>query len=521
MSEDERGTVPEEDAKGDTAPASGRFSRLEEDRRRREDRSKKLIRGAGLAAVVALCVGAAVVLIGMPGADTDPSLQSADAEDPSQPAPGPQSQSEGDVNCDQFANAAPPPDHPCALRDAFQDLYQTFSAERYPPLKAVANVDFVGLALKDIEAAEEDAIAAFERSNFAFAVTSIREALAQADRLDTEIEQAFQRFFQNARGAFENGDPVSATNWIEQALALNSEDTTAQELAHRIEVLPQVLELLSEADAAAVQNDLKGAIDGLRAVLNLDPARSDVAERFQDLSRQYAEQRYSAFLRQASSAIAARDMAAARSATNSARRLFPARQDADALLAQIEQIERQQRIDKAAALARQRASEDRWTEALSAYERVLAEDETHVAALEGRDQAKAILSAQSRLSSLLGRPERFGDGGIRGRVISYLQDIDPLAGDSRTLQNQILETQAQLKVWQTKVAVTVVSDGKSLVIVRRVGRVGVVERKDIQLAPGTYDFECSRKGYRSKIVKHFVPPAQDGSVVTIACDVPI
>jgi hypothetical protein len=70
----------------------------------------------------------------------------------------------------------------------------------------------------------------------------------------------------------------------------------------------------------------------------------------------------------------------------------------------------------------------------------------------------------------------------------------------------------------TPILVTVISDNQTYVLVRSVGKVGVVFQKNIQLKPGNYTFEGTRKGFKSKLVQAFIPYDQDSFRVRVICD---
>ena len=70
----------------------------------------------------------------------------------------------------------------------------------------------------------------------------------------------------------------------------------------------------------------------------------------------------------------------------------------------------------------------------------------------------------------------------------------------------------------TPVNVNVISDGKTFVSVRGVGKVGETTGKTIQLKPGTYSFEGKREGYRSKLIEVSIPLNRSDVQVTVIAD---
>ncbi|MEM9880803.1 MAG: hypothetical protein AAF862_16175, partial [Pseudomonadota bacterium] len=433
---------------------------------------------------------------------------------------GPQMDPE-ELNCDAFLTAPPPPTHPCAQRDRFQELYRILTTEKVPAIQSSAGVDFVQLALDEMLALEDAGISAFERSNFALAIEKVTAAIEQADRTQAQISDEFASAFNNALSAFRANDTNAAEQWIDRAVRLNGQSPDAQYLAQRIAVLPDVLAQLRLADDFAVQNRREEELAALQNVLLLDGDRPDIAARLESVSQKLAEQRYSSALRRATAAVDAGDMRGARRAVGQAQAIYPERQDASALLSQIAGIEKRQRINAQLRKAQQFEQQDNWPAALNAYQQALKDNSSYAQAIAGRDFAQKVVSAQSQLGKILSIQDRFSDVGIRQKAKSYVDSVRSYQQDSSRIGTQIDAIEKLLVTWEKDVIVTVISDGKSQVIVRRVGQVGAVSRAEIKLKPGTYDFECSRPGYRSKIVQHFVAPQQNSSVVTISCDIKI
>jgi len=59
------------------------------------------------------------------------------------------------------------------------------------------------------------------------------------------------------------------------------------------------------------------------------------------------------------------------------------------------------------------------------------------------------------------------------------------------------------------------------VLVRGIGKVGVISQKTIKLKPGNYTFEGTRNGFKSKLLQVLIPHDQNNYSVRIICDEPI
>ena len=103
-------------------------------------------------------------------------------------------------------------------------------------------------------------------------------------------------------------------------------------------------------------------------------------------------------------------------------------------------------------------------------------------------------------------------------AIEQTRDISLL---SKTLEQKRQVVTENLAKMNNKIPVDVISDQKTYVLVRGVGKVGTIEKKTIQLKPGNYIFEGQREGFKSKLVKVFIPIEQTSFTVKVVCDEPI
>lgn len=409
----------------------------------------------------------------------------------------------------------------CAKRDEFQETYKKLTTEVLPGLEAAAGEPFVKDALADIQEIETRAVLAFDRSDFEVAVITVDQALDASKQLQDEVAEKFASSFADAQSAFMQNDPDRAAESIGQATRLAPHNADAAALSQRIAVLPEVLELKQKAADAAVQNQLVSQHDFLEKIIALDPARQDVAYELAALREQINQVRYNDLLRKANLLIEQQSLEEARTRLGQAAAIYPGRDDVTKLTRQIDALEKKQRIAAMLANAGDLESQDRWPDAAALYQQVLAEESANLQAINGFEKATRTVSANNRAVEILNNQHRMQDARIHQRIEEFVDEIRPLARDSATLSQTVETLEQTLALWRQDKKVTVLSDGKSLVKVRRVGIVGVAASKDIKLRPGNYEFECTRQGYRSKIVQHFVPPDKSASSISISCDVPI
>ena len=115
----------------------------------------------------------------------------------------------------------------------------------------------------------------------------------------------------------------------------------------------------------------------------------------------------------------------------------------------------------------------------------------------------------------LDQPSLLTSEHMRKRAADMLEGMIVYRSLSQRMANIEDELSNQLQRYSKKVTLTILSDNKTYVQVRRVGKVGVVTEKTISLLPGNYLFEGKRVGYVTEAVKVNITPDDLGKHVTV------
>ena len=269
---------------------------------------------------------------------------------------------------------------------------------------------------------------------------------------------------------------------------------------------------------ARVENRPVRELEALRRVLALDADWPEAEARAQALSRELAGKRYARALGQGLAAAAAGKLELARERLDEVRAFAPGREETLALEREVAALARRIDVRRAFELADAHEAEDRWNEAAEGYASALQNDPGHGLASERLDRAREILATREVVESLLARPERLGEAGAERGVAALIDRGLPLAAYSPSLAISLQKLAVQSERYRKEISVRVVSDGRTNVAVRGVGRVGEFETRLLQLRPGRYTFEGRRKGYRHKLVDVALTPEDDGREIRVACD---
>lgn len=240
-----------------------------------------------------------------------------------------------------------------------------------------------------------------------------------------------------------------------------------------------------------------------------DPAAADAARRAEG---------FQAAMSEAQAAHSRSDWAAARKALARAFALQPGSPAVADARRRVEEGER------AAALAHQRevaraaeANED-WRRALVEYEAALKLDPAVAFALEGRRRTSSRVSLAEKLDYHIAHPLRLATDAVAREAEVLLQQAREIESPGPRHRRQIADLEQALRQVRTSVAVVLESDGKTEVVVHKVGQLGTFARKVLELRPGTYTVVGRRRGYRDVRHQLVVEPTGSPPPLVVRCE---
>ena len=164
------------------------------------------------------------------------------------------------------------------------------------------------------------------------------------------------------------------------------------------------------------------------------------------------------------------------------------------------------------------ASEERWAEALVAYESMLAKDPNLTIARTNSVQAKERAELDQRLEELLTQPVNWWNPQGRNLAQSVLSEARSVDQTGPKLQSQINALSEQIELANRQVPVTLVSDQLCQVVVYKVGRLGQFQSTELKLYPGRYTVVGTRNGYRDVRREFLVSPEPRTEPVVLHCN---
>ena len=220
-------------------------------------------------------------------------------------------------------------------------------------------------------------------------------------------------------------------------------------------------------------------------------------------------------------ALGAGQLEKARRSFEQARRLRPDGPEALDGLRRVDAARASHTLSVRRADAEDLEDEERWQEALDAYDAVLRQDPSLAWAQEGRARAGARLQLGESLQALIDHPERLSSPRLRDQAAALLQTAEQQQDSGPVLRTQIARLTGLLPALDKPVRLSLVSDNRTQVTIQSVGSFGTFARRDIELKPGHYTLIGTRDGYREVRRDITVSPGEEFLTVNVSCLEPI
>ena len=355
------------------------------------------------------------------------------------------------------------------------------------------------------------------------AIAAAEQHLSQANQELDDVEQAAGTALdaQLAAGdrALKDHQRTIAMQAYELALRIAPHNERAQAGAARARELPGTGAQASAAPAAtaAATPPVTAAAQAKPAPAAVVPAPPPAASAAPAAAAPavaggFGEDRYAKAAGEGFAALGAGRLEEARAAFERARAIRPSGAEALDGLKRVDAAQRARGFGALRTRAEDAEADERWDDALAAYNQILRADAAQPFAQEGRDRAQSRLDLNDSLQALIDRPDLLSSADARARAAALLQSAQQVSSPGPVLRLQMARVSALLPEFEKPVHLSLVSDGFTQVTVIGVGTFGAFTRRDIELKPGRYTLIGSREGYRDVRRDVSVSPGQTQTI---------
>ncbi len=420
----------------------------------------------------------------------------------------------------------PPPPNKGASVDAatenfraqFMQQLARYESEVEPKIDEIRLSHWAGEKYAELQNRKARAIEDFSQGDYLSAREGLRQARVLVESASAEYAERLDTLKREAKVAFENDRAPAAEKAVREVLRLNPADPEMQALQKRVAVMFQVLDLLRQAQVAQTENRPEKEVAALQKVLSIDRSRPVVGARLKELREQLKQQRFADAIRNAQRALDADDLVVAETQIALAKKIFPTSEEIKILQNSLAQVRTEKAFAAQIALGEQAKAHDDWPAAKAYFQLARQLKPGNQSAVENYNVASRVVGIAEKIRATLNQEHRLGDNNVLDSVAAYLRETESDVEVSPSLRKIHAELARKVEAYKTEVAVVVISDNETYIIVRGEGQVGKTARRTIRLRPGRRVFEGARSGYKSKLVTLDIKPGATSVEVIVICD---
>lgn len=360
---------------------------------------------------------------------------------------------------------------------------------------------------------------AADDKDWEIALDRISVATRRLERVDSSATLVKATRLVDANKALDAGQLELAKQNFELVRQLDPTDTVAVEGLERVSALLAVLPVLVEAESAQLAGDALRALTLYEQVLRADARNATALQGLEQARLALGNDQFGQAIGQALAELRAGEFTAVEDTLARATALRASAPEVAAVRAQLAAVRERRALDgeRDNVLALERA--ERWSEALTQYDQILARDSSLVFAQAGRDRVAPRARAEQRLSALLGEPSRLSAPEVRQEAQRLLNQTAAWTTNAAApvLSRQREALQRELERYAVQILAIIESDGLTEIRIQRVGAIGAFERRELQLQPGRYVAIGTRAGFRDVRREFSLVPGAPAPIIDIRC----
>ena len=391
------------------------------------------------------------------------------------------------------------------LKIQYESKLEEFEATYADKIGDAGNTKWKSNELAKIVEKKNKSLNDYSQKNYLLALEKINGASSLAKTYFRELEAEYVKYFKKAKAYFVLRDLQNASDSIIKTVESKKTDE-AERLQRQILKLPEIIDFENTIATLKNAGKYKDEITELKKILQILPKNSKYKERLSYLNSQMRMGRLNNLLEKTHKAFEDGRYAEAKEILGIARRIDSQNMDIKNLDQKIQTAELRIKIEKLVDIANKHKSDDQWKLRLDALQKASLMDKDNDYLKGELKIAKEIVLIQDEVEKVLANKDMLLKQKSRNRMNQFVSASDRVQELSPSLNTRLIQLQKVLEEYSKKLDVILVSDGKSKVIVRRVGVVGTFKEKTIKLSAGNYVLEASREGYKSKSVPISIDP---------------
>jgi len=406
-------------------------------------------------------------------------------------------------------------------REEFKEGLEQYEKELEPRLQLVNLERWNQNDFFEIAGLKKKVMLNFSSGDYRAAIDNLHLLTDLTLEILKKADHIFEENFKKATALLAEDLYDGAKFYVEESLLIYPKSPDALSLQQEIKKLPNLILLLNNAKIARAENNLQKEYGFLQQILAVAPERGGAMDRLGIVSGLIKTQNFERHISSGFADIEKKRAKEARYHYQEAKRIDSKRLELSLLQDRLLALERSLRVEKAVKQAEQAIRRDDWQQARHYFTKAAKDAPKNETVLQGLRRSEHFLQLLESFNYFFSNPYHLTLADVRKRAKQTLLAAETASSYSFAIKRQAEELKELIVKVNRPIPVSVISDNKTYVLVRRVGRIGVVSQKAIELKPGNYTFEGTRKGFKSKLVQAFIPYDQSDFSVQVICDEPI
>lgn len=403
-----------------------------------------------------------------------------------------------------------------------------------------------GQAYADAKAREAEGIGADEGGSPAMALQKFAEAEQLLGTVEQVAPEALAAQLSTGEQALKAGNGAAARQAFELAQRIDPSNSRVAEDLRRARAIDGVLPLLVDGLNAEAGRHYWRAMQDYRRTLALDPKNAKAQAGLQRASAAHDSQLYAQSVGVGLDALQDGRLQAAQEAFEQAHRVNSHGQEAEEGLARVSTAMRDRELEQLQSRGTALEAQQRWNEALQAYDAALEIDPSLAFAQEGRARVAAkagLLSAgvagagstgasaagaglartdlTTRMQALVDDPQQLDSPAVRAEAGALIGEADAMRPSGAILRQLAARLSVLAREYDKTVHLSLISDNVTEVEIQQIGSFGTFVRREIDLKPGTYTVIGTRAGYKDVRRDVTIEPGKDTLTISVRCEEPI
>ena len=341
-------------------------------------------------------------------------------------------------------------------------------------------------------------------------------ALEEIKQLLDNMSTEYAHWFEQGVAALEDRDYETSVHALTRAQAIEPLNEEVQARLDRVNLLPQVNELIRESERAKLKEEWTEALGFLDELVQLDPLTKGITERREEILEHITTQSLRDALTEGHEQLAVENYDAAEQTFNRILVDYPDNVAAKTGLEQVGRARLNAAIEALRIAAEEKENELDMRGALKIYEEALNLDSSLQFANEGRQRVFEIISVINAMNLTMQDPDALSADDTYDEAKKNLETAKTHRGHSAEYDALLSRFTNLVEYAGSQLLVVLISDDETEVTLTTSHRIGSFQRHELSLRPGRYTLHGSRDGWVD-VRKTFVVE-RDMEPVSILCE---